>query len=443
MKKRFFKKMISLLVSGCMLASFAGCGNKTGTPQDEGTGEGSKEPITVTFASFYGGTDPIDKVFEETIADIQEQLKDENIIIKVETIPGTDNYVSKMKVLISAEELPDIIIPTGENLMDLAYESGQLVNFTPYFEADPEWEKSLSEQGKEYNTRDGQIYGIPMERMTMGYFYNKEIFEEAQIKPAETWEEFWSNCEAIKAAGYTPLSMDTAEGAWYTGQLMGAIVGTSGETGNAFMNTYQPTDYNFPEMVDAVADIQKAFLEYTTPDAVGGNWAPGASHFYQGETAMFFNGAWTIKDFYDRNVSPEGFEDKVGVAMYPENGMYDAPALGVMCGSKDKEHADAAMKVIKLYTSAEVQMRFAMAGGTIPDSPLVEINDDVRAQNPILVDLVDLTQDVEWTFGDHSSRWYMNVWDEMSANLLPQLAQNKITPEEFCAAITKKAQENQ
>lgn len=426
-----------------MIAMLTGCGNKETTPQDNPVAESSGEPITVTFATFYGGTDPIDKVFEETIADIQEQLKDENIEIKVETIPGTDNYVSKMKVLISANELPDIIIPTGENLMDLAYEADQLVNFTPYLEADPEWEKSLSEQGKEYNTRDGQVYGVPMERMTMGYFYNKEIFEEVGIKPAETWEEFWSNCDAIKAAGYTPLSMDTAEGAWYTGQLMGAIVGTSGETGNQFMNTYQPKDYNFPEMVNAVADIQKAFLEYTTPDAVGGNWAPGASHFYQGDTAMFFNGAWTIKDFYDRNVSPEGFENKVGVAMYPEKGMYDAPALGVMCGSKDKEHADAAMKVIKLYTSAEVQMRFAMAGGTIPDSPLVEVNDEVRAQNPILVDLVDLTQDAEWTFGDHSSRWYMNVWDEMSANLLPQLAQNKITPEEFCEAITKKAQENQ
>lgn len=454
------KKWVALIVSGCMIFALTGCGDKTTASQNNSeeikkestdAGEGTSieentntgEPITVTFATFYGGTDPVDKVFAEVIADIQEQVKEDNIEIKVETIPGTDNYISKMQVLISAEELPDIILPTGTNLMDLAYEADQLVSYSPYFEADPEWEKSLSEQGKEFNTREGQVYGIPMERMTMGYFYNKEIFEKVGIKPADTWEEFWSNCDAIKAAGYTPLSLDTAEGAWYTGQLLGAIVGTSGENGNQFMNTYQPVDYNFKEMTDAVSDVQKAFLEYTTADAVGGNWAPGASHFYQGDSAIFMNGAWTIKDFYNRDVSPEGFEDKVGVARYPEKGMYDAPATGVLCGSKDKEHADAAMKVIKLYTSAEVQMRFALAGGTIPDSPLVEINDTLRQQNPILVDLVDLTQDIDWAFGDFSSLWYMNVCDEMSANLLPQLAQEKITPEEFCSGLTKKAQANQ
>lgn len=436
------KKWISLVMVISMVFMLTGCGSKTETPENSMAETNVDEPITVTFATFYGGADPVDQVFKEVIAEIQEQVKEDNIEIKVETIPGTDNYLSKMQVLISAEELPDIILPTGMNLMDLAYEADQLVSFTPYFEADPEWEERLSERGKEFNTREGQVYGIPMERMTMGYFYNKEIFEEVGIKPAETWEEFWSNCEAIKAAGYTPLSLDTAEGAWYTGQLLGAIVGTSGERGNQFMNMYQPEDYNFPEMVSAVGDIQKAFLEYTTADAVGGNWAPGASHFYQGDSAMFMNGAWTIKDFYDRNTSPEGFENNVGVAMYPERGMYDAAATGVLCGSKDKEHADAAMKVIKLYTSPEVQMRFAMAGGTLPDSPEVEIDETMKAENPILVDLVTLTKDIKWSFGDHQSQWYMNVCDEMSANLLPQLAQEKITPEEFCNMMTKKAQEN-
>ena len=453
--KRKIRKKLALLLAACCLSAFSGCGAGQETQAPSGdTGkeasgeealseEPSGEPITVTFATFYGGTDPIDTVFKEVIEDIQEELKDENIEIKVETIPGTDNYVDKMKVLISAGELPDIILPTGINLLDLAYEAGQLVSYTPYFEADPEWAESVSEEGKEFNTRDGQIYAIPMERNTMGYFYNKEIFAQVGIEPAETWEEFWDNCEAIKAAGYQPLSLDTAEGAWYTGQLLGAIVGTSSETGNEFMNTYQPADYNFPEMIDAVNWIQKSFLEYTTADAVGGNWAPGASHFYQGDTAIFMNGAWTIKDFYDRKVSPEGFEDKVGVAMYPEHGLYDAPTTGVMCGSKDQEHADAAMKVIKLYTSAEVQMRFAMAGGTVPDSPLVEIGEEMSAENPILTELVGLVPDAEWTFGDHASLWYVNVCDEMSANLLPQLAQDKMTAEDFCAAMTKKAQENQ
>ena len=442
-------RIVAFLLAVFMLVSMSACtsnpGNSQGASGDTAQPDSTApaEPVTINFMTFYGGTDPIDTVFKETIASIQEKVKEDNIEIKVETIPGTDNYVSKMKVLISAGELPDVILPTGMNLLDTAYDAKLLTSFSPYFEADPEWEKSLSVQGKEFNTRDGNVYAIPMERMMMGYFYNKEIFEKAGIKPAETWDEFWSNCEAIKKAGFMPLSMDTAEGAWYTSQLLGAIVGTSSETGNKFMNTYQPKDFNFPEMIDAVRLVQKSFLEYTTTDAVGGNWAPGASHFYQGDTAIFMNGAWTIKDFYDRNVSPEGFENKVGIAMYPEKGLYDAPATGVMCGSKDKLHADAAMKVIKLYTSADVQLRFAVEGGTTPDSPLVEIGDEVRAKNPILADMVELSKDEKWTFGDNQSLWFVNVCDEMSTNLLPQLAQNKLTPEDFCNALTKKANENQ
>lgn len=76
--------------------------------------------------------------------------------------------------------------------------------------------------------RDGRIYASSSEGQLIGYYYNKELFNQAGIKPAETWEEFFDNCDRLLAAGITPLAMDTADGAWCTQLLLGAMIAGSG-----------------------------------------------------------------------------------------------------------------------------------------------------------------------------------------------------------------------
>ena len=171
------------------------------------------------------------------------------------------------------------------------------------------------------NSRDGKLYGIPQSKQVIGYFYNKALFEKAGISgPAATWDEFFAQCEQFKAAGITPVSMDTADSGWVTSLMLGAMIGTS-DAGEAFMNTLQPTDYNTPEFIEAAGNIQKLFMNYTTSDAVGGKYEHAAANFYAGKTAMIANGPWMISSFYDASMPPEGFADQVGVAAYPGNVM--------------------------------------------------------------------------------------------------------------------------
>ena len=107
------------------------------------------------------------------------------------------------------------------------------------------------------NCRDGKIFASSNEGQLIGYFYNKELFDQAGIQPATTWNEFFDNCDKLLAAGITPLAMDTADGAWVSMLLMGAMVATSGDEGLEFMNTKYPTDYNIEPVVNAVAEMQK------------------------------------------------------------------------------------------------------------------------------------------------------------------------------------------
>ena len=182
-----------------------------------------------------------------------------------EEIPTTDAYNQKIKLLISSGDLPDIVFNGGNNITELAAKSGKVADLTPYFEKDPEWKALFDETSLEFNTVDGKIYGVPVSKEISYIYYNKELFEEAGIQAPDvayaTWDEFFEVCDKLKASGITPLGMDTADSGWLTNLWMSALIGTNGESGNEWMNTMYPTDFNIPEVEEAAEMVQKMFAE--------------------------------------------------------------------------------------------------------------------------------------------------------------------------------------
>lgn len=443
MNKKLKNGIVGLAMTG-MLVTTAACGSSSGNEGSEKPAgqEGSKSgSVTVKYATYSVGVDTGAQLLKTRMEMFPKSEYGTEVKIQLEEIPGIDNYANKMKVLLSVNDLPDIIENTGYNFIDMAAEAGKLIDLTPYFEEDPEWRKQFDEDTIEYNSRDGKIYAVPNGKESIGYFYNKELFEQVGIKPAETWDEFWDNADKLLAAGITPLSMDTAETGWLTSLILGAIVGTDGEAGNQFMNTKNPKDFNTPEMIRAAEQIQAAFQKYTTKDAIGGKYDTGASHFYSGKTAMIFNGPWMIADFTLPEKAPEGFDKKVGVAQYPEGGMVSIPNFGIMVGSKNKEQADAAVKYLKFMTTTEQQL-LGMESGFVPLSTKLEYTDEIREKNPLLVEYMERAGSAKVTFGEFQALWYPNVVDGIS-NLYPELALGKLTPEQFCEKLTELASKNE
>lgn len=444
MKHKTFITILSVLLTAVLLLGFTACGgSKTGSGQQNTstTQETKKEPVTIKFATWSVGTDVYAEFYRQVLDKFRKSELAKEVIVDVEEIPGVDNYGNKMKVLLSTDQLPDIIQVTGANLLDMGVEAGALWDLTPYFENDPEFRSLFSEECIEYNSRNGRIYGIPRGREMIVYFYNKELFKKAGIEPAKTWDEFWDNCEKLKAAGITPLSMQTSEGGWTATLLLCALIGTNGEAGNKFMNTKYVKDFNTPEVIEAVRKIQIALQKYTTEDAVGSDYALAANHFFNQETAMICNGNWMIPDFSDRSKSPEGFENIVDCAQFPESGAIVVPNYGEHIGSKDQEHADAAMKFMKFVRSRENQLMHFDIDGTPPDCPDIEFTDEMKAKQPLLIKFLDHINTAKYKFAEYYAVWYENVIDEHS-RLYPELAFGKITPEEYCKRLTEAANKN-
>lgn len=437
MKKRITAMALAaLMAAGCL----AGCGGgSTGGDQTQSTGEGGE--VVINYPTFQVGVNTSAPVVAQLVEEFNEEYKGK-YRIEIEEIPGDANYLEKMKVMISGGELPPVVYGGGEKLLDLALAKDLVVDLTPYVEADPEWKANYSEEALAVDSRDGKIYASSNELQLIGYFYNKELFDQVGIKPAETWDEFFSNCDKLLAAGITPLSMDTGDGAWCTQLLMGAMIATSGDEGLEFMKTSEPDNYNVQPVIDAAATIQEMFQKYTTKDAVGGVYENAANNFFSENTAMIANGTWMIGDFSDTTKTAEGFDQKVGVAAFPGPYVYYAPLEGMFVTKQDDPALEeASVEMVKFFTSKHAQQLGLETQGMLPASPEVAVTDAAKEKFPLLAEFLEMSQSIDTRSNNFTGNMYSNVKDVVSQQM-PALATGDITPEQFCQALTDAAQKN-
>lgn len=442
MKKRLLALLMAMtLGAGCL----TGCGRKPAADGNQASGGDTAAggEVVINYPTFQIGVNTAAPVVAQLVQEFNEQYKGKYKIV-IEEIPGDANYLEKMKVMISGGELPPVVYGGGYKVLDLALAKDLVVDLTDYVNQDADWKANYNEQALAVNSRDGKIYASSSELQLVGYFYNKELYAKAGIdKPAETWDEFFADCDKLLAAGITPLSMDTGDGAWCTQLLMGAMIATSGEEGLKFMETSQPTDYNLKAVTDAAAKIQQAFAKYTTKDAVGGVYENAANNFFSENTAMICNGPWMIGDFSDTTKTDEGFADKIGCAVYPGPFVYYAPLEGFFVTKQDDPKlVEASVEMVKFFTSTHAQQLALETQGMLPASPQVEVTDQATQKFPLLADFLVMANEVETRSNDFTSNMFPNVTDVISQQM-PALATGDITPEQFAQALTDAAAKNQ
>lgn len=440
------KKLVSALLCAGLIASLAsGCG---GGKDDKGSSTDSKssdDKVVLNVINYHVGTDYAADYYEYLFEEFQKTEEGKNVEFKFEEIPTTDAYNQKIKLLISSGDLPDIVFNGGNNIINLAVESGKVQDLTSYFDEDPEWKALFDESSLEFNSVDGKIYGVPVSKEISYIYYNKELFKEAGIEAPDvayaTWDEFFEACDTLKEKGITPLGMDTADLGWLTNLWYSGLIGTDGETGNEFMNTMYPTDFNTAEVEKATVTLQKMLADYTTADAVGGKYDTMATHFFNSEVAMFPNGPWMIPDIRSEEKAPADFYDKVGIMLLPCAGMEMVPTPGDMVGAKDEEKIEAAVAFLKFETTIENQLKGLEMAGLQPVSSQVEIPDTLKDSDPLMAEVLEIQAEAKWTYGQNQAYWHQNVIDTFSTEL-PELAYGNITPEEFCTKLTEAAKKN-
>lgn len=439
MKRFLFKIMAAMVIVALLLSACNSTGgNNTTTETNENEvkqNTSSSEPVKVTYATFRVGAHvqaPGEKIMLE---EFEKQYGDK-IQLVIEELPSDDVYINKMKTLAASNDLPDVL--DGKNgIRELAVQNGQARDLLPYLEEDPEWKKYVGEGAINANmTEDGKLYSISYSQRIIGYYYNKDMFEKAGITPAKTWDEFMSNLEALKQAGFTPIAAATGENAWTANLIFGAMIGSNDE-GNILMNTMRPTNYNTPEVIKALEMMKKILKDYVNSDALGAIYANAANVFCQEQAAIIANGPWMVGDFTNPEKSVEGLADRLGLAMYPNESMYSEFDPGfVLCA--DDSNLEEALTFLKFRTGPFSQKTFLETAGSLPLTDQIELSEEFKKEKPLVVEHIELGGQAKYTFKTLDVTAYPIVID-CFAKLYPELVYDEITPEEFAQKLTEAA----
>ena len=208
MMKKYWRKMMALTCAAAMLFTMAGCGNAEGTTggaetaQSSMTADGSGE-ITIQFA--------------EHVADIQAQEPHLQKIITAfeESHPGikiditgkeVSEHNTQMTLLAGENKLPDVFWLEQATAKEFA-QNGYLYDLTDALDQYGINDSLLP--GLVHScTVDGKDVGMPSEVMMVGFFYNKDLFQQAGIEEVPvTYEEFLDVVDKLNAAGITPLTV--------------------------------------------------------------------------------------------------------------------------------------------------------------------------------------------------------------------------------------------
>ncbi|VXC30716.1 Carbohydrate ABC transporter substrate-binding protein, CUT1 family [Arthrobacter sp. 9AX] len=152
-----------------------------------------------------------------------------------------------------------------------------------------------------YPTYAGRTSVIPYSVMAASVIYNRRIFEQNGLAVPRTWDELIQVCEALKAAGITPI-YGTFRDPWTIAQgLFDYTVG-----GMVNVREFYKKMHEIGEKVgpDSEVSFQKTLLEpvkrmvqlksYVNPDASSRGYGDGNTAMAQGQAAMYFQGPWAF-----------------------------------------------------------------------------------------------------------------------------------------------------
>lgn len=150
-------------------------------------GGGQAPPVSGTPAEIsmmmWGDPAELD-VWNQIVADFQQA--NPNIKVGVE-VSDWDSYWTKLKTLLSAGTPPDVFAIDAPLYLD--YQSRDvLLNLQPYLDKNPDMLNGVYPQTLEaYKTPDG-MYGLPRDFQTIVLFYNKDMFDAANLAyPTGDW----------------------------------------------------------------------------------------------------------------------------------------------------------------------------------------------------------------------------------------------------------------
>lgn len=364
------KKIIGIvLISAMMMALLAGCGGKESTDGESG------DEITLEALSFLGedtkrdGFAEVAKAYEETHPGVK---------INVQHLDYS-TFTTTLQTRIGADDAPDLIFGTAILNQELV-KSGQIEVLNDYEILDQFTEDQLA-----CMTIEGNTYGVPLDQMVIGVFYNKDMFEEYHVEVPTTLSEFYDVCKTFEEADIVPFIRPYKDAAYIQYDLDTQLYALIDKTG--YTDFFTDLESGKTKFVDSEEmreglELFKERLSFLSGDDLGTDPAVSSQQFAEGQSPMYINGSWAVGDIVANNPDGNFGIFTVPISDTPEDNKMYAAVDDAWMVSSESDHKEEAIDFLEFMTSDEGLEIWAKTAKAIPINGM-----EVEGFTPLLEDV--------------------------------------------------------
>lgn len=370
--------------------------------------------------------------------------------ITIEEVPQA-NYADKIKQLALQNQLPTLVMAPGSGGIDTQWfkqvvlANDMAYDLSSFAEENPDVAGNWIPESVEYCTVDGKLVCKPSSVLKpIGLYYNSSMYSADKDIKDMTVDEF------VESLGENKMALMTGENGWTTLLMLSALIANE-EGGVDLLNNNVDDklwDYSDPILVNAVTKMKEILQNNASSNTVGAAYADAANAFMSKNAAVICNGSWMASEFTEE-ASDKWSNDfngaDVKATIYPGNialanpRMYGEFWIANTASDEQKEAAEAFLAFRD--SQEEIEALILAEGGQAPSLTYSENFLTELEKNPILFQLSQ-SMDENTTFAAALGEVFpASVADTEFGKLLPKLIDDTLTPEEFCAELTKKAEE--
>ncbi len=266
------------------------------------------------------------------------------------------------------------------------------------------------------------------------------MFEDAQVTPPTTFSEFLDACEALKAAGYTPISVSGKDN-WQI--LRYLLMITYRYADNDFLYNLAQGDQKMDSEIGrkAAEFVQTLGTNYFQSGFASTDYTGASDYFTGGSAAMYYQGTWDLSFMENESLSDE-MKDNIGYFLLPTveagetavgtSNFVSNSTMPIAFGA-DKFDEETE-RFIEFYTEhineATEGLSFSPTkGGTIPnETELAQAIQNDMDQSTGSIRLFDIELDP--------------ATNELIGKEIVSLALGDITVDEFCIRVDQSVEQN-
>ncbi|NLZ68062.1 MAG: carbohydrate ABC transporter substrate-binding protein [Spirochaetales bacterium] len=300
---------------------------------------------------------------------------------------GNQGVYDKCIQEIALGRFPDVVDVAGMNIVPPAVAAGVALDLKPYIDADKDFKAGIG-VNYEQNMYEGKIYTVRDQLETIGFWYNEDLFNKAgAVTPDKwnTWEDFITAVAALKACPEveTPFTMN--QGWPSTILFSGYLLGT--EEGRKLGNSV-PATYDNEAFKDALSFVAKqALAQVDNEHFTASDSDRYREDFFDGKSAMLFNGVWESGSFGSVSVKPEYIKP----AFFPTHESGKKAAIvsaspGFVINAKlDDVKKNACIEFVKFMTSKATATKVFEKAMAMPPSTAIDYDTYINGNYDVTV----------------------------------------------------------